>query len=192
MNLGRRPSRSSRSRVVFEFVDPHPLAVALDLDRLGLVAAEDRDRTGVGGGLADHHVAGVDQRLADQVDRLLAAGGDDHVVGVGEHPLGAHHLDDAVDGLAEALGRAVLQRLGGRLLGDPGHLRGEGLGREGRGVGQPAGERDHLGPRRHRHQVAHRRGAHHPGALGEEARVALQVAAAGVGATPVGRFGHGG
>ena len=65
-------------------------------------------------------------------------------------------------GLLEALGRPVLQRLGRRLLGDPGHLRGEGLRREGRGVGQAAGERDHLRPRRHRHQVAHRRGAHHP------------------------------
>ena len=191
MNLGRRPSTSSRSRVSSSSVDPHPLAVALDLDRLGLVAAEDRDRAGVGRRLADHRVAGIDQRLADQVDRLLAAGGDDHVVGVGKHPLGPHHLDDAVDGLAEALGRPVLKRLGGGLLGDPRHLRGEGLRREGRGVGQAAGERDHLGPRGDRHQVAHRRGAHHPRPLGEEAGVALQVAAAGVGAAPVGRLGHG-
>ena len=174
----------------FQLVDPHPVLVAVDLDRLGLVAAEDRHRAGVGRRLADDDVAGIDQRLADQVDRLLAAGGDDHVVGVGQHPLGAHHLDDAVDRLGEALGRPVLERLGGRLLRDPRHLRGEGLGREGRGVGQAAGQRDHLGPRRDRHQVAHRRGAHHAGARGEEAGVALQVAAAGVGAPPVGRLFH--
>ena len=76
----------------------------------------------------------------------------------------------------EALGRPVLERLGGGLLRDPRHLRGEALRREGRGVGQPAGERDHLRPRGDRHQVAHRRRAHHPRARGEQARVALEVA----------------
>ena len=64
---------------------------------------------------------------------------------------------------------------GRALLGDPGHLRGEALRREGRGVGQAAGERDHLGAGGDLHQVAHRARAHHPGALGEEVGVALEV-----------------
>ena len=85
-------------------------------------------------------------------------------------------------GALEALGRPVLERLGRGLLRDPRHLRGERLGREGRGVGQAAGERDHLGPGGDLHQVAHRRRAHHPGALREQARVALEVARRGVGA----------
>ena len=50
---GRRPSPSSRASTVFELVDPHPVLVALDLDHVGLVAAEDRDRAGVGRRLAD-------------------------------------------------------------------------------------------------------------------------------------------
>ena len=130
------PVASSSASSRLQLVHPHPVLVAFDLDDVGLVAAEHRHRAGVGRRLADHDVARVDQRLADEVDRLLAAGGDDHVLGVGKHALGAHHLEDAVVGLLEALGRAVLERLRGRLLGDPGHLRGEGLGREGRGVGK--------------------------------------------------------
>ena len=48
--------------------------------------------------------------------------------------------------------------------------------REGAGVGQPAGQRDHLGPGGDGHQVAHRRRLHHARARGEEAGVALEVA----------------
>ena len=50
------------------------------------------------------------------------------------------------------------------------------LGREGRGVGQAAGERDDLGALGDRHQVAHRRGLHDPRARGEQPGVALEVA----------------
>ena len=74
------------------------------------------------------------------------------------------------------------------LLRDPRHLRGEALGREGRGVGKPAGERDHLGPRGDRHQVPHRRGAHHLVRLANRPRVALEVRGVVVGA-PVRRGG---
>ena len=148
MNFGRRPSRPQLGEQRLQLLDLHPVLVALDLDHVGLVAAEDRHRARVGRRLADDDVAGIDERLADEVDRLLAAGGDDHVLGVGKHPLGRHHLEDAVLGLLEALGRPVLERLGGRALGDPRHLRGEAAGREGRGVRQAAGERDHFRPRR--------------------------------------------
>jgi hypothetical protein len=168
-----------------ELVEAHAFVVALDLDHVRLVAAEDRHRAGVGGGLADDRIAGIYQRLRDQIDRLLTAGGDDDVLGLGQHALRPHHLDDAVLGLLEALGGAVLERLRGRLLRDASHLRGEALGREGRGVGKTAGERDHLRPRRDRHQVAHRRGAHHPGALREKPRVALQIASGRMRAPPV-------
>ena len=64
------------------------------------------------------------------------------------------------------------------------------LRREGRGVRQAAGERDHFRAGGDRHQVAHRRGAHHRGPLGEEAGVALEVPGAGVGAPPVRRWRH--
>ena len=170
MNFGRRPSRASSSSSASSSVDAHPVGVDLHLERLGLVRAEDGHRARVGRRLGDHHVARVDQRLRHQVDRLLAAGGDDDVVEVGVHALGRHHLADALLGLGEALGRPVLERLGRALLRDPGHLRGEALGREGRRVGQAAGERDHLRSGGDLHQVAHRAGAHHLRALPRTAR----------------------
>ncbi len=63
-----------------ERVGAHAVLVDRDLDRLGLVRAEDRHGAGVGRCLGDDHVAGVDQRLRDEVEGLLAAGGDEHVL----------------------------------------------------------------------------------------------------------------
>ena len=98
-----------------------PSRVHLDLLDLGLVGAERRHRARVGRRLGDDHVAGVDQRLADEVDHLLAAGRDDHLGGVDRRALGRHHLDDALDRRRHPLGRPVLQRARGRLGGDLGH-----------------------------------------------------------------------
>ena len=64
-----------------ELVDRHALAVDRDLHDVGLVGPEGRHGPGVGGGLGDDHVAGVDQGLADEVDDLLAAGRDDQSSG---------------------------------------------------------------------------------------------------------------
>jgi alkanesulfonate monooxygenase SsuD/methylene tetrahydromethanopterin reductase-like flavin-dependent oxidoreductase (luciferase family) len=97
---------------LLEGIDPHSVRVDRHLTRVGLIGAEDRHRAGVGGALGDHHVAGIDQRLGDQIEGLLAAAGDDHVLAVRPHPLDAHHLADHVLGSLEALGRPILQRLG--------------------------------------------------------------------------------
>ena len=78
-----------------ELVDAHAVVVHRDLHDVGLVGHERRDRAGVGRRLGDDHVAGVDQRLADEVDDLLAAGRDEHVLGVDRRVLGGHHLGDA-------------------------------------------------------------------------------------------------
>ena len=64
-----------------------------------------------------------------------------------------------------------------RVRGDVGHDRGEVLGRERRGVGQPAGQRDHLGTLGDRHEVAHGRGLHDLRAAREQPRVPLEVVA---------------
>ena len=61
---------------------------------------------------------------------------------------------------------------------DARHERGDVLGGNVRGVGQAAGERDHLGARGDRHQVAHRRGLHDLRAAREQPGVALEVARA--------------
>ena len=79
--------------------------------------------------------------------------------GHGRHALALQQPADRRPRLEQALGRAVLQRLGARLLGDGGRQLDQHVRRERRHVGQAAGQRDHLGPRDHRHQVAHRRAA---------------------------------
>ena len=190
MNFGLRPREASSARVCFEQVDPHAVRVALDLDHVGFVGAEGRDRTRVGRRVADQDVARVDQDLGDQVDRLLPAGGHRHVHRVDPHALGGHHFDDLFADQLEPLGRAVLEDLGDRVAGDPVHLGGEGLGREGGGVGQPAGEGDHVGPGGDRHHVAHRRRPHHPGPFGEQRGVPLQVFRPGLGTAGRWRRGH--
>jgi hypothetical protein len=125
-----------------------------------LVGAERRDRTRVGRRLSDDHVARVDQRLAHQVDDLLAAGGDEDVLRVDVGALGGHDVADRVLGDRQALGRPVLQRGRCRGGGYARHDRREVLGREGRRVGQAARQRDDLGALGDGHEVAHRRGLH--------------------------------
>ena len=105
MNFGRRPSRVEAVERLLELVDAHAVVVHRDLHDVGLVGAERRDGAGVGRRLGDDHVAGVDQRLADEVDDLLAAGRDEDVLGVDRRALGGHHLGDARLGGGHALGR---------------------------------------------------------------------------------------
>ncbi len=139
-----------------ELTDPHPVVVEGDLHDLGLVGAERRDRARVRRRLGDDHVAGIDQRLAEEVDRLLAAGRDEQVRRSDPHVLGGHHLDDAVLDHLRAVGRPVLQRPRARLRRDLAHQRRVGIRRERRGVGQAAGQRDHVVALGERHQVPHR------------------------------------
>ena len=60
-------------------------------------------------------------------------------------------------------------------LGDRAHQGGVGVGRERGGVRQAAGQRDHVVALGQRHQIAHRRGAHHLRPLREQRRIALDV-----------------
>ena len=171
MNFGRRPSRSSRSSVSSSTSTRMPSLVHLDLHDVGLVGAERRHRARVGRRLGDDHVARVDERLADEVDHLLAAGRDEQLAFVDRHALGRHHLGDAVRGAGEALGRPVLERSRARLLARRVAISDAYVsGGKRRRVGQPAGERDHLGALGQRHQVAHRGGLHDLRALREQAR----------------------
>ena len=68
-----------------EQVDVHAVLVHADLHDVGLVGDEHRHRAGIRRALGDHDVARVDQRLADEVDHLLAAGGHEQVVGLDLH-----------------------------------------------------------------------------------------------------------
>ena len=159
-----------------ELVDEHPVAVHRDLHDVGLVGGERRDRAGVGRRLGDDDVAGIDERLADEVDDLLAAGRDEDVGGVDLRALRGHHLDDRLAHAPEPLGGRVLQRLGRRLGGDAAHELGEQLRREARRVRLSAGQRDDVRALRDRHEIAHGGGRHPAGALGEQPCVAFEIA----------------
>ena len=110
MNFGRRPPRLELVERGLELVDAHPVAVHRDLHDVGLVGAEGRDRARVRGRLGDDDVARVEQRLADEVDHLLATGRDEHLIGIDHHPLGVHHAGDALLDQRQPLGRSVLER----------------------------------------------------------------------------------
>ena len=94
-----------------------PVGVHLGVHDVALVGLEHPQRADVRRRLADHDVARVAEDAGHQVDRLLGADGDDHVVGVGLDALEAHHLGDLLAQLGHALAGAVLHRLGA-VVGD--------------------------------------------------------------------------
>ena len=69
----------------------------------------------------------------------------------------------------------VLERARTVVRGDVQHQLGQQIGREGLRVGQAAGQRDHLGPRRDRHQVAHRRRPERAGPVGVQPLVGIEA-----------------
>ena len=92
MNFGRAALRAQPGERLLEHVDPHAVVVHLDLHDVGLEGVEARHGAGIGRRLGHHDVAGIEERAADEVDHLLAAGGDHQVVGLDRGALGGHHL----------------------------------------------------------------------------------------------------
>src|SRR5207302_254963 len=117
----------------------------------------------------------VDQRLAHEVDHLLAARRHDHLAEVDRGALGRHHLDDAVDRHRHAFGGSVLQCARGGLGGDLRHQLRVQLRLEGARVRQSARARDHVVSLRKRHHLAHGRAFHGARARREERLVAGQL-----------------
>ena len=185
MNFGRRPSACEAVERLLERVDRHPVGVDLDLLHVRLIGAERGHGAGVRGGLGDDHVAGVDERLAHQVDHLLAAGRHDHLGGVHRRLLGRHHLDDALDGGSHPFGRPILEGARRGVRRDDGHqLRVELRLERGR-VGKAARQRDHVGLLGERHHLAHRRALHAARARSEQRLVARELVRGGPRATSV-------
>lgn len=84
-----------------------------DVDDVCLPGAEDAEGSHVGGGLGEDDVARVDEELGDEVEGLLAAGRDHHVVGVrADDSVVAHDLGDALAQDLPALAATVLHGLG--------------------------------------------------------------------------------
>ena len=170
--LAGRPGRRDR---LLQRLGHQPVGVHLGVHDVALVGLEDPERPDVGRGLADHHVAGVAEHPGDQVDRLLRADGDHHVVGVRLDPLEPHHLGDLLAERGHPLAGAVLHRLGA-VVGDQvtdraaDHVEGQAGD-----VGHPAGQRDHLGPRGHREQGPDLGGRHPCGARGVAVDVGVEA-----------------
>ena len=86
-----------------------PVGVHGDMHNVGLTGAEDAKRAHVRGRLGHYHVARIDEDVGDDVETLLGARGDHHVVGVRVDALERHDLRDLLAQVLVALAGAVLR-----------------------------------------------------------------------------------
>ena len=111
-----------------------------------LIRRESLQRAEVGRCFDRHRTAGVDQHLADQIEPLLRAGGDQHLVGVGLDAVRGHLGGDPLAQRRITFTGCVLQGFARRVAQDS----GGGLGHRGNwkcvGRRQPTGERNDAGP----------------------------------------------
>ena len=137
--------RRGREDLVQLFHD-HAVLIGGDGDEVGLILLEGVDRAEIARALEHDVVARVEEELAQEVQALLAAGGDEDVAGIGvDVVLGG-------DALANLLAQAQVAVGGAVLHGDAALLRHHGvqsglhvLDREELGRGQTAGEGDDVG-----------------------------------------------
>ena len=161
----------ARADLGHQVIDAHTLLVAGHRHHLGLHGCEGLEGAQVGRRFHQHAAVGVDQHLGDQVQTLLRAGGDQHLLRV--HVPG----QEGGDGFAQrckAFARCVLQRRRAVVGQHGGRGGGKGFDREGLGRGQAAGQADDAGLFRDLEDFADDRGIH---ALG----TARQGPGAGVG-----------
>ena len=145
-------ARRERPQRLAQQLRHQAVGVHRDVHDPRLVGGEAAQGAHVGRPLGEDDVARVAEDAGDEVQRHLRADGDHHVVRVGADPLERHDLADLLAQRGNALRGAVLQRdlaVAGDELGD---LAGEGVERQRGEVRHAAGERDHLGPARHREQ----------------------------------------
>ena len=94
---------------MLERLGVHPLVVHRHTD-VGRFARVERDQpTEEGGVLGDHDVARVDQQLGDEVESLLTAVQDQHLVGGARHALVGHPPGDLATKVLRTVRHRVLQ-----------------------------------------------------------------------------------
>ena len=143
----------------------HAFVVAGHADHGGLHRGVGLQRAQVGGGFDQDAAARVDQDFGHQIQALLRAGGDEHLVGADIHALFFQVMRHPVAQRAIAFAGGVLQGaaaiLGQHFLGGFQHgIDGEGLGRR-----QATGKADDAGLFGHFQDFADDRGVHLVGAL---------------------------
>ena len=114
----------------------------------------------VGGRLHRDEIAGIDEDLADQVERLLRARRDHHVLGVGVDALVGHQRDQPLAERQVTLSAGVLQDRRTVDVERVGDDRQDVLGRQRLDVRHATRERDDLGTRGNGEQRAHLGGGH--------------------------------
>ena len=113
MNFGGAcPSRSRMASNAVSSATSRPSLILTDFDETDAEASEDRDRGEVRGSSDDDRVAFIEQHSADEVDGVLRAVRDEHVLARGGDTVSFQLLDDARAELGQAGSWCVLQRLG--------------------------------------------------------------------------------
>jgi len=127
-----------------QFLGPHAVLVHRHVDVLGLVRVPCLQRAEVGGSFDNEMIAGIDEDLADEIERLLRAAGDEDVFRFDDDAVARRVPRDHLAKRAIAFGGAVLKRLGSVFLEQPAGGLLESIHREDVRRGQPAGERDEV------------------------------------------------
>ena len=140
---------------LFQQVHAHALVVEGDAADVGLVGGKRLQRAQVRGAFGQHDVARIDERLGDQVERLLRARGDHDVLRLHAHADVAHEVAEHPLRFHAAVGGAVLQRHGPLVVARRARSLADGRMRQQRDVGHAARKRDDVGVRRGGEQVAH-------------------------------------
>ena len=163
------PQAGGQARL--EQIGPQAVPVGLDGDQVRVGAGQRLQGADIRGRLDHDVVARVDQRPGQQVERLLGAGGDQHVLGVARATPGRVRLGDPLAQRGDALGRAVLDGLGPVAPGAGQHRVGglpQALDREAVRRGQATGEREDVRPVGEVEQVADDRRRGPPSTPGQQ------------------------
>ena len=134
-----------------------------------LISVERAQRAQIGGPGHQHGIAGSDHQLAQIVQGLLAARGDQDIAGItGDGQLGHFDRDPLAQGQM-ALRDGILQGLGGRAIRQCcGKGVATGVGGEQRWVGDATGEGQDIGLVQQLQQLADFRGFHPAGPAGQD------------------------
>jgi hypothetical protein len=125
----------------------------------GAARGKDLERAGIGRRLHRHRIAAIDQQRRNEMERLLRAVGEQHVLGAAAHAFRRHVRGDDLAQARIALGGAVLQRaLRRRRIGkNARETLPDFVGRKERGVRLARPKSDRIGGARHVGQRADRR-----------------------------------
>ena len=120
LEVGQRVDElGARPQLGLDLVGQHPVVVHRHAGVLGLIGAPRLEGAQVGRPLDEQMIAGIDEDLADEIERLLRAAREEDVVGVDPHAQAAGVPRDHLAQGPVALGGAVLQRAAAVLFEDP-------------------------------------------------------------------------